>query len=72
MNITELGAHRLRLTLRIMSDDELWGLLLDHPNQCLQEFWERSASSEKLLVPYPRTVRFGLWGTCENIFNLRL
>jgi hypothetical protein len=39
MNATELGADRLRLKLRIMSDDELWGLLLDHPHQCLQEFW---------------------------------
>jgi hypothetical protein len=39
MNATELGADRLRLTLRIMSDDELWGLLLDHPHRCLQEFW---------------------------------
>ena len=39
MNTRGLGADRLRLTLRIMSDDELWGLLLDHPHQCLQEFW---------------------------------
>jgi hypothetical protein len=39
MNITRLASDRLRLTLRIMSDDELWGLLLDHPHQCLQEFW---------------------------------
>ncbi len=41
MNITGLGAARLHLTLRIMSDDDLWWwLLLDHPHQCLQEFWE--------------------------------
>jgi hypothetical protein len=39
MNITRSAADRLRLTLRIMSDDELWGLLLDHPHQCLQDFW---------------------------------
>jgi hypothetical protein len=39
MNITRNATDRLRLTLRIMSDDELWGLLLDHPHRCLQEFW---------------------------------
>jgi hypothetical protein len=40
MNITGLGTHRLRLTLRILSDEELWWLLLDHPHRCLEEFWE--------------------------------
>jgi hypothetical protein len=40
MNTTEQGTDRLGLTLRILSDDELWGLFLDHTNQCLQEFWE--------------------------------
>ena len=39
MNITRNATDRLRLTLRIMSDDELWELLLDHPHSCLQEFW---------------------------------
>jgi hypothetical protein len=39
MDITRNATDRLRLTLRIMSDDELWGLLLDHPHRCLQEFW---------------------------------
>jgi len=40
MNITEFGTDRLRPALRILSEDELWGLFLDHPHQCLQEFWE--------------------------------
>jgi hypothetical protein len=39
MNITRNATDRLRLTLRIMSDDDLWGFFLDHPHQCLQEFW---------------------------------
>jgi hypothetical protein len=40
MNATELGADRLRRKLGIMSDDDLWWLLLDHREECLQEFWE--------------------------------
>ena len=41
MNVTRNAADRLRLTLSIMSDDDLWWwLLLDHPLQCLQELWE--------------------------------
>jgi hypothetical protein len=40
MNITGLGADRLRLTLRIMSDGDLLWLFLDHREECLQEFWE--------------------------------
>jgi hypothetical protein len=39
MNTRELGADRLRLKLRIMSDDDLWWLFLDHREECLQEFW---------------------------------
>jgi hypothetical protein len=38
MNITGLGADRLRLKLRIMSDDDLWWLFLDHREECLREF----------------------------------
>jgi hypothetical protein len=40
MNITELGAHRLRLKLRIMSDGDLWWLFLDHRDECSRELWE--------------------------------
>jgi hypothetical protein len=40
MNITGLGTDRLRLKLRIMSDDDLWWLFLDHREECLEEFWE--------------------------------
>lgn len=40
MNIRRIGTDRLGLKLRIMSDDELWWLLLDHREECLQEFWE--------------------------------
>jgi hypothetical protein len=39
MNTREFGADGLRLKLRIMSDDDLWGLFLDHREECLQEFW---------------------------------
>ncbi len=68
MNITGLGTDRLRLKLRIMSDDELWRLLLDHPHQCLHEFWEK-CWLEKPLVPYPRTVRSGLSETPGDVFR---
>ena len=40
MNITGLGTGHLRLKLRIMSDDDLWWLFLDHREECLQQFWE--------------------------------
>ena len=40
MNITGLGADRLRLTLRIMSDGDLLWFFLDHREECLQELWE--------------------------------
>ena len=39
MNFTELGTDRLCLKLRIMSDDDLWRLFLNHREECLQEFW---------------------------------
>jgi len=38
MNITGLGTDR-RLKLRIMSDDDLWWLFLNHREECLQQFW---------------------------------
>ncbi len=40
MKITGLETYRLRLKLRIMSDDDLWWLFLHHREDCLQEFWE--------------------------------
>ena len=39
MNITGLGTDLLRVKLRIMSDDDLWWLFLDHREKCLPEFW---------------------------------
>ena len=40
MNINRLGTDRLRLKLRIMSDDELWWLFLNYREECSPEFWE--------------------------------
>jgi hypothetical protein len=40
MNINGLGIDRLRLKLRIMSDDDLWWLFLHHRQECSHEFWE--------------------------------
>jgi hypothetical protein len=40
MNITELGADRLRLKMRIMSDGDLLWFFVDHRGESLQEFWE--------------------------------
>jgi hypothetical protein len=40
VNVVKPGAERLRPKLRIMSDDDLWWLFLDHREECLQQFWE--------------------------------
>ena len=44
MKITGLGTDRLRLKLRIMSDNDLWWLFLNHREECLHEFWEELES----------------------------
>src|SRR6202049_1879439 len=40
MKIIGLGIDRLRLKLRIMSDDDLWWIFLNHREECSHEFWE--------------------------------
>ncbi|MGA2646967.1 MAG: hypothetical protein ABSF15_19825 [Candidatus Sulfotelmatobacter sp.] len=40
MNVVKPGAERHRLRLRVLSNEELWWFLLDHPQQCLQDFWK--------------------------------
>jgi len=40
MNVRGLGTDRVRLKLRIMSDDDLWWLFLSHPEECSHEFWQ--------------------------------
>ena len=40
MNITRNATGSVRLTLRIMTDGDLWRLFVDHRDECLQEFWE--------------------------------
>ncbi|MGA2643659.1 MAG: hypothetical protein ABSF15_03035 [Candidatus Sulfotelmatobacter sp.] len=35
-----VATDRFRLKLRVLSDEELWCLLLCHPQECLQEFWK--------------------------------
>ena len=44
MNIRGLGADRLRLKLRILSDEDLWWLFLHHREECSREFWEELES----------------------------
>src|SRR5438046_5016670 len=74
MKITGLGTDRLRLKLRIMSDDDLWWLFLNHRHECSQEFWERIGNSKsrwyiiqrKPLVHYPTTVHSGRWASSQN------
>jgi hypothetical protein len=39
LNISGLGTARLSLKLRIMSDDDLWWILLHHRPECRREFW---------------------------------
>jgi hypothetical protein len=40
VNVVKPGAERHRLRLRVLSNEELWWFLLDHPQQCLQDFWK--------------------------------
>jgi hypothetical protein len=40
MNIRRLGTARLRLKLRIMCDEDLWWLFVNHREECSGEFWE--------------------------------
>jgi hypothetical protein len=40
MKITGLGTYRLRLKLRVMSDQDLWALFVHHREECSGEFWE--------------------------------
>ena len=40
MKVTGRGTDPLRLKLRIMSDDDLWWLFLNHREECSHEFWE--------------------------------
>jgi hypothetical protein len=44
MNTTGLGTDRVRLKLRIMSDEDLWWLFLHHREECSHEFWEELQS----------------------------
>jgi len=34
------GRNRLALKLRIMSDEDLWWLFMNHRKECSREFWE--------------------------------
>src|ERR1700687_5104707 len=40
MKIIGLGTDRLRLKLRIMSDDDMWWVFLNHREECSPEFWD--------------------------------
>jgi hypothetical protein len=40
MKIIGLGIDRLRRKLRIMSDEDLWWVFLNHREECSEEFWE--------------------------------
>ena len=70
MNITRNATDRLRLTLRIMSDDELWGLLLDHPQQCVQEFWGE-VLSRKAAGTLSKNSPFWTMGNVGRYFQTR-
>jgi hypothetical protein len=40
MRIIGRGTDRLRLKLRIMSDEDLWWVFLNHREECSPEFWD--------------------------------
>jgi hypothetical protein len=44
MIVKESGAGRLRLKLRVMRDEDLWWLFLNHGADCKREFWEEVAT----------------------------
>jgi hypothetical protein len=44
MNGKGPGACRLRIKLRVMRDEDLWWLFLNHRAECTHEFWEEVAS----------------------------
>ena len=53
MEIIGLGTDRLRLKLRVMSDQDLWTLFVHHREECSGEFWEE--------VENRKAVRSGRW-----------
>ncbi len=57
MKIIGRGTDRLRLKLRIMSDDDLWWVFLNHREECSHEFWEeletRKAADSNLIKLTP-------------------
>jgi hypothetical protein len=44
MNVRGPGTCRLRLKLRVMRDEDLWWLFLNHRAECTREFWEEVAT----------------------------
>jgi hypothetical protein len=67
MNLTGLGTDRLRLKLRVMSDQDLWTLFVHHREKCSREFWEE-VENRKALALCPKTVHSGLCETSGDIF----
>jgi hypothetical protein len=61
MNINELGTDRLRLKLRIMSDDDLWWVFLNHWEECSHEFWEE-LETRKAACPLSKDSPFWTMG----------
>ena len=57
MNIRGVGTDLLRLKLRILSDEDLWWLFLQHREES-REFG-KNWSLEKLLVLYPEAAHSG-------------
>jgi len=44
MNARRPGACRLRIKLRVMREEDLWWLFLNHRAECTHEFWEEVAN----------------------------
>ena len=60
MKFTGVGTDRLRLKLRIMSDDDLWWLFLNHREECLQDFWGE-VETRKAAGMLSKAVHSGQW-----------
>ena len=70
MNVKGSGACRLRLKLRVMRDEDLWWLFLNHRAECKREFWEEVAT-RKAAGTLSKGSPFWVLGDIARDFRMR-